>query len=122
MATGNANNSNKETINAAGTTQTVHPGEKATGHTEVTHVKGSKAALAQAIFDEDARKKPRKEVIARMISETGLTQSGASTYYQNMKGKAGMVNKREMVTMKVATGGSTPSVQGAGQTPAVAAK
>lgn len=31
----------------------------------------------------------RKAVIARFVSECGLTQAGASTYYQNIKGKTG---------------------------------
>lgn len=70
----------------------------------VTHVAGSKAAKAQEIFNEIGRTAPRKEVIARMQHETGLTAAGASTYYQNMKGKAGMVNKRVMVTMPVPQG------------------
>jgi hypothetical protein len=36
----------------------------------------------------------RKDIIARLMSECGLTQNGAATYLQNMKTKAGLVNKK----------------------------
>lgn len=75
----------------------------------VNHVVGSKAQIAQAIFDEDARAKPRKEVIGRMRTEAGLTEAGASTYYQNMKKTAGMVKPRVLVTTEVQQGGTAPS-------------
>lgn len=69
--------------------------------TYVTHVKGSKAQRAQEIFNEIGGKEPRKVVINRFVEEVGLSVSGASTYYQNMKAKAGMVHKRELVTTRV---------------------
>lgn len=36
----------------------------------------------------------RKDIIARMMKEAGLTQNGAATYLQNFKTKAGLVNKK----------------------------
>lgn len=33
----------------------------------------------------------RKVVIAKLVSDAGLTAKGAATYYQNMKKKAGLV-------------------------------
>ena len=71
--------------------------------TFVTHVKGSKAQRAQDIFNQIGGTAPRKEVIKRFTEEVGLSVSGASTYYQNMKAKAGLVHKRELVTTRVDT-------------------
>ena len=108
MTTGNHNKGNSETIVSAQalthSTGAVNNGEmkdtKQQG-TFVTHVKGSKAERAQAIFNEIGGTAPRKEVIARFTNEVGLSVSGASTYYQNMKAKAGMVHKRVLVTTRV---------------------
>jgi hypothetical protein len=36
----------------------------------------------------------RKDIIARLMKECGLTQNGAATYLQNMKTKAGLVVKK----------------------------
>lgn len=111
-----ANNPNKETISTQTLTHStgaVNTGDGKEGKgVFVTHVVGSKAAIAQKIFNEHGREKPRKDVIAMMIRETGLTQSGASTYYQNMKKNAGMVHKRELVTTKIEQGGHTPPSSG----------
>jgi hypothetical protein len=51
----------------------------------------NKAAVARAIFNEVGTTQPRKEVIARFKAEAKLTDSGAATYYQNMKKEAGLV-------------------------------
>lgn len=75
----------------------------------VTHVQGSKAHVAQQIFDRIGRTEPRKNVIAAFVSDAGLSPSGASTYYQNMKKAAGMVNKRVLVSTVVEQGGQTPT-------------
>lgn len=112
-----ANNPNKEVISTqvlTHSTGAVNNGDEKhkKGEVFVTHVAGSKAAVAQKIFNEHAREKPRKDVIAMMIRETGLTQSGASTYYQNMKKSAGMVGKRELVTTQIVQGGTTPPSSG----------
>ena len=40
--------------------------------------------MALAIYKEMANA-ARKDVIARYISELGMTKAGASTYYQNAK-------------------------------------
>ena len=87
-------------------------GEKQSGkEVFVTHVKGSKAAKAQEIFNEIGRTQPRKVVIGRFVQEAELSPSGASTYYQNMKKNAGMVNRRELVTTAVVQGGHAPTAQ-----------
>lgn len=36
----------------------------------------------------------RKDIIARLMSEAGLTANGAATYLQKMKSDAGLVQKR----------------------------
>lgn len=46
----------------------------------------SKADVARGIFVE-MKGSPRKDVIARFISEAKLTKAGAATYYQNFKSK-----------------------------------
>lgn len=54
--------------------------------------KVTKADLARAIYAEETGKgTTRKDVIARMIVEAGLTKAGAGTYYQNFRNKAGLV-------------------------------
>lgn len=80
----------------------------------VNHVVGSKAQMAQEIFDQDARTKPRKEVISRFMKEAELTQAGASTYYQNFKRIAGMVKPRVIVTTNVEQGGEAPRAPATG--------
>jgi hypothetical protein len=55
--------------------------------------KVSKAEVGRTIFNEAVAAGPlvRKDVIARLVAEAGLTAKGAATYYQNMKNKAGLV-------------------------------
>lgn len=48
----------------------------------------SKMDLARAVFAEMPGAS-RKDVIARFVAEVGLTEKGASTYYQSIKGKRG---------------------------------
>ena len=105
-------------------TGAVNNGGQATSGKEVfvTHVKGSKAARAQEIFNEIGRTQPRKVVISRFVSEVELSPSGASTYYQNMKKNAGMVNRRELVTTAVPQGGHAPTAQEAATSTAPSAK
>lgn len=47
---------------------------------------GSKMALAIAIFQKSPNA-VRKDVIAKFISEAGLTKAGSSTYFQLIKKK-----------------------------------
>jgi pseudouridine-5'-phosphate glycosidase len=61
----------------------------------------SKAALGRTIWDRellkvqgDGTKLVRKDLIAMLIAEAGCTKTGAATYYQNMKNKAGLVNHK----------------------------
>jgi hypothetical protein len=53
----------------------------------------SKVAKATQVFCE-MQGFSRKMVINRFQAELGLTEKGASTYYQNMRKKAGMVSGR----------------------------
>ena len=59
----------------------------------------TKASKARAVFNDcykDAAAVPqRKDIIARMVAECGLTKAGAATYLQNFKTKAGLVVKKE---------------------------
>ena len=77
----------------------------------VSHVKGSKAQIAQDIFNEIGGTAARKDVINRFVNEVGLSVSGASTYYQNFKSKAGMVQKRVLVTTQVRQMPNSPVAQ-----------
>lgn len=58
----------------------------------------SKADKARKVFNEayaDPTKVPaRKDIIAKMVTEAGLTPKGAATYLQNFKSKAGLVVKK----------------------------
>jgi hypothetical protein len=54
----------------------------------------SKVVKAAKIFS-DTIGFSRKIVLARLQKEVGLTEKGASTYYQNCRRKAGMVTSRE---------------------------
>lgn len=47
----------------------------------------SKADLARAIFNANYGVLARKDIIAKFISEAGLTKAGAGTYYQNFTAK-----------------------------------
>lgn len=62
-------------VNVVETTETATP---------VAPKAPSKADVARAIFAEMTGA-ARKDVIARFISEAGLTKAGAATYYQNLK-------------------------------------
>lgn len=53
----------------------------------------SKAAIARTIFDS-MRESPRKEVLQQFMTQAGLTEKGAQTYYQNFRRDAGMVSPR----------------------------
>ena len=52
-----------------------------------------KAALAKGIFDVMIGF-PRQVVLNRFVVELGLTEKGASTYYQNCRKAAGLVHSR----------------------------
>lgn len=57
----------------------------------------NKAAMARAIFKEVFAMSPvpaRKDIIDRVIRETGLTPAGAATYLQKYKTDNGLVQKR----------------------------
>lgn len=61
----------------------------------------NKAAKARVIFGEMFAQNPRparKDMIARAVSEAGLTPAGAATYLQTYKSKNGLVQKRVPVT------------------------
>jgi hypothetical protein len=60
--------------------------------TEVV-AKVTKADIGRTIFNESLAtgNLVRKDVIARLVAEAGLTKAGAATYFQNMKNKAGLV-------------------------------
>lgn len=49
--------------------------------------KGAKKELAKKVYDEKIKDKvtARKEAIAILVEEVGLTPAGASTYYANLK-------------------------------------
>lgn len=53
----------------------------------------SKAAKAQAIFDQFKNEK-RSVLMEKLMTEAGLTKNGANTYIYNMRKKAGMVTPR----------------------------
>lgn len=67
------------------------------GAETITTVTGkSKSQMAQAIFRECYAQSPvpqRKDIIARAMAETGLTQAGAATYLQNFKSANGLTKK-----------------------------
>ena len=67
------------------------------GAETITTVAGkSKSQMAQAIFRECYAQTPvpqRKDIIARAMAETGLTQAGAATYLQNFKSANGLTKK-----------------------------
>ncbi len=55
----------------------------------------TKADIGRTIFEEELKNGlVRKTVINRLINEALLTKNGASTYFQNMKNKAGLVNHK----------------------------
>lgn len=45
----------------------------------------TKAEVARQIFKKMGGRKPRKDVIDALVKDAGLTQAGASTYYQKLK-------------------------------------
>ena len=58
---------------------------------QVEH-KVTKADIGRKIFEEElAKGSARKDIIARLVGEAGLTKNGAATYLQNMRNKAGLV-------------------------------
>ena len=63
----------------------------------------TKADKARAVFadcykDGKTTTVQRKDIIARLIGEAGLTKAGAGTYLQNMKDKAGITVKKSAAT------------------------
>lgn len=59
----------------------------------------TKADLGRTIWNEEVVSMNgqcpiRATTIKRLMTEANLTKAGASTYYQNMKKKAGFVNKK----------------------------
>ena len=55
----------------------------------------TKADKARTIFDEELQNGlVRKTVLNRLMNEALLTKHGASTYFQNMKKKAGLVHSK----------------------------
>lgn len=56
----------------------------------------TKKSLALAIFNEELAtgQLVRKNVLARLITESGFTKAGANTYYQNMRKEAGLVSTK----------------------------
>jgi hypothetical protein len=61
--------------------------------TITTQTAANKAAKAREIFAECYAQSPvpqRKDILARAISEAGLTPAGAATYLQNYKRKEGL--------------------------------
>lgn len=67
-----------------------------------TRTNETKSAKAVEVFNDcyknfhtDPKSVPaRKDIIARLMTEANLTQNGAATYLQNMKSKAGIVQKK----------------------------
>ena len=62
----------------------------------------SKASKARAIFEE-MKDRPRKEIMARLMTECKLTQNGANTYLYNFRKQAGMVKARDAAAPAEAT-------------------
>jgi len=48
----------------------------------------TKKQLAEIVFNRLHATSTRKEVIAAMVAEAGMTEAGASTYYSNFKNAA----------------------------------
>lgn len=66
--------------------------------TVVTQTSVNKSAIATAIFDECYKMTPvpqRKDILARVKTEAGLTDAGAATYLQNYKRKHGLSKTTE---------------------------
>ena len=66
----------------------------------VVVVADTKATKARAVFaqcypDGKTTTMARKDIIAKLQADAGLTKAGAGTYLQNLKSKAGIVVKRE---------------------------
>lgn len=63
-----------------------------------TAVSLNKSAIATKIFDESYAMTPvpqRKDILARVKAEAGLTDAGAATYLQNYKRKHGLSKTTE---------------------------
>lgn len=91
MAKANANTKAAETNNAPAASNKVAPVVIATAKAE------TKADKARAVFNACYAMDPvpqRKDIIAKMKSEAGLTDAGAATYLQNFKKAAGIVNSK----------------------------
>jgi hypothetical protein len=79
------------------------------GTTTITTAQSaSKAEKARAIFGE-MQNSPRKDVVARFVTDAGLTEKGAATYYQNFRKEAGLVHNRVEPASTQATGRAAPS-------------
>ena len=64
----------------------------------ITKADKARAVFADCYKDGKTTNVQRKDIIARLIGEAGLTKAGAGTYLQNMKDKAGITVKRTPVT------------------------
>lgn len=83
--------------------ETITNNANATTETKPVHIVSSagvkKSDKAREVFNDcyksfhtDPKSVPaRKDIIARLQAEAGLTHAGAATYLQNMKAKAGLV-------------------------------
>lgn len=64
----------------------------------ITKADKARAVFANCYPDGKTTTLQRKDIIAKLIGEAGLTKAGAGTYLQNMKDKAGITVKRTPVT------------------------
>lgn len=60
----------------------------------VTKADKAREIFAKAYPDGKTTTMQRKDIINLLVSDAGLTKAGAGTYLQNMKSKAGIVQKR----------------------------
>ena len=64
----------------------------------ITKADKARAVFADCYPDGKTTTMQRKDIIAKLIGDAGLTKAGAGTYLQNMKDKAGITVKRTPVT------------------------
>ena len=69
----------------------------------VTKADKARGVFAYCYPDGKTTKMQRKDIIAKLIGEAGLTKAGAGTYLQNMKNKAGITVHRAPAAPAVAT-------------------
>lgn len=63
----------------------------------ITKADKARVVFAEAYPDGKTTTMQRKDIIAKLIVDAGLTKAGAGTYLQNFKSKAGIAVKREVV-------------------------